>query len=376
MFDDSTLLSIILAVNVAPIFVLVMLQGGTHQRIFTNKKIKWWRLSFLGSYGKGNYKGIHYEYFCSSKNGLLGPFFRVSIACPCPGSFLISAKKRKTINTANQFHDRFIIDTDSPLFSTMFLKDADMQGLVEKLYQKGFNHILHDGKRLFVINSPMGLDNGLNEKTINEVVSLMSLLIRGMSRETGIQDHPSKPFESKQMIVYNIPVFIQLLGLIALFEGLHEYRPLDLWGLILHSLKISIPVLVLFLLMAVKCLRTQPRPLRPIVVILVFSIIVFPIGGSGMGIFLNGFLDSAEPVTHNVMVTDKYEIKPSRISGIHHYIKIEEWRSGDTFSEILVIPGDYDEIKPGVSRCYIRIKPGRFNFPWLLDYRILTPGSN
>jgi hypothetical protein len=117
-------------------------------------------------------------------------------------------------------------------------------------------------------------------------------------------------------------------------------------------------------------LKSKPGLLRQLVVVSLVVMVFFAIAGAGVGITLNGLMDSSKPTNYIVNVVGKYEKK---ITGqYHHYIKVEKWGDGKHHKDILVTPIEYDRIIPGVSQFCITINEGKFNYPWRQSYHFTS----
>ena len=336
--------------------------------------------------GSGEYGGISYQfkYFPGGQNA--PPSYTIQIPCRSCGAFKITKETRfdrffEKIGICIEhktgdpdFDNTYYINSDHVEFTRLFFGDTEKRKRINDLFQAGFNRIEHNGKEIKTVMIPCKRGFFMTEDQMHGVVMLLSDLTRNMPElpESGGLSQQNA-WKEKRILAFVLPSLFFLTGIAAIITGMFRYKPLDFWAAAGASLRWSIPALLLFLILALSWIRGRSNSHRELIIIIIISLQAFPVGGAGMQIFLNGYLDKTPAVAHEVTLLRK-KISKSKNSTDYHAI-VSSWRPGHT-AESIDVPGSlYQKLIPGETTMSVTTKPGRFGHEWIVNYRIVKPDS-
>ena len=154
--------------------------------------------------------------------------------------------------------------------------------------------------------------------------------------------------------------------------GLKFYRPLDGVDVFVFSLHYSIPMLVLFCLLAVIWLKGRSSSHRELIVNFLFGLFGIPMAGAGLVIVMNGFLDRSAIEMHEATVSDKRVSHSDKSTS--YYLRVKSWRTGHPSEELKVSRQLYRQVRAGTTVIAIATRPGYLNFEWLVSVDIKETG--
>ncbi len=144
---------------------------------------------------------------------------------------------------------------------------------------------------------------------------------------------------------------------------------MDSLSVFLDSLKLSLPLLLVFLWLAVKLVRGRSTSHHELIGVSILALFAFPLSGMGIETFFNGWLDGSSPSPHTVNVLDK---TISRSGKTPDYILVlESWRPGRQIEKLEVSSQVHHRVVPNQTQVYIEPKPGHFGFEWRVLYQVL-----
>jgi hypothetical protein len=369
-----------LIVSATTALLLIRRQRATQKKAFS----RWpGELSSLES-GKtiaGEHDGTAYEvyYFAGGKNA--PPLLTLSVPCPSEGRFKITKEsgfdrffKRHGITNEVQtfdksFDDDYFIQSDTLDFVRQFFQPPEKRQAVRAVFELGYTLVEHDGKVMKITFSPFRPKDDLPPEFVTGAVAQLRELA------TNIPVVPPTPapdmgaWKTKRVVAFAVPIFGDLIGLPLIILGFVLYPPLDGFSIFLDSLKYSLPLLLIFLWLAVKLIRGRSTSHHELIAVGVLALIGFPLAGMGLETFLNGRLDSSQPSSHTVVVIDKY-ISRSNKSKDYNLV-LESWRTGRQSETLEVSSRDYERVVLTQTEVQIETKPGRFGFEWRVSYEIL-----
>lgn len=369
-------LIVVLVVFVAIISIIVIAVRKQKE-----KNVKLREQGFLekGAKGNGTFQGVEYSYVHFQGGHNAPPYFKVSVECPSTGDFKITREtgfdrffKRLGIcveleTNDREFDDAFFITTNTEGFTREYFRKSDKRRLVTEVFAKGFNEVMHDGKKIVATwkSFPRGMT--MEIKTVEEIAAALGLMADDIPNIYEQESAENIGWKQRRFFAFAVPIFLLVAGIAGLIIGLTIFSPLDEGKVILDSLKYSIPLLILFLWFSVQLLRGRSSSHRELMGVFALSLFGFIIAGMGAEMTLNGWLDKSKSVVHEVKVMDKYSTR-SKNSRSYHVV-LESWRKGRYSEKLTVRRSFYDNLDPGQSTMSITTKAGKFGFEWLVEYR-------
>jgi hypothetical protein len=176
-------------------------------------------------------------------------------------------------------------------------------------------------------------------------------------------------WKTKRNIAFAVPALGLLAGGLLWVLGFIDYPPLDSLSVFLDSLKLSLPLLLLFLWLAVKLVRGRSTSHHELIGIGILALFAFPLSGMGIETFFNGWLDGSPPLPHTVDVLDKTISRSGKKTDYN--LVLESWRPGRQTEKLEVSSRVHHRVVPHQTQVYIETKPGHFGFEWRVSYRVL-----
>lgn len=338
----------------------------------------------------GEHDGIRYEYGCFRGTKHDPSHFKIGVACRSPGGFKITEEsgfdrffKKKgiccEIQTGDEeFDDRFYLTTETIDFTTAVFKSADKRRAVAEIFETGFNqlphehgfnHLIHDGETMAAVWSPFRHDEDHGRQFIPEILPNLVRLSERMPDKATPLEIADPDWKRRRKRAFTMPGALFIACFFAFPFCLMECKPLDAWRPVFGSLIVSIPLLAVYMWMAIRWIRGRADSHRELSMVFAVSVFAFVIGGIAFGIFLNGMFDISKPASHTVRIIDKYEDKKGKKRATGHYVIVKSWRDRDS-EEIRVKRREYPKITPGKSKITVSTKPGLFGYEWIEEYKI------
>jgi hypothetical protein len=334
-----------------------------------------------GSTYEGELDGqiYQYQYFAGSNNS--PSYFKVWVKCDSAGEFTIRSESRfdsfakrlglsAEIQTGDkQFDKEFYIQTDSIAFSKNFFSDLRKRDAARQLYAAGYNQLIHDGKTMEARVSPFSIDNLGDSEMIEEAIRNLVTLCRELpasyyqSRMLG-----THAWKANRFLVFAISGLSIAFGIGGIVWGLRSYPPLDSTDMLLYSVQFSITALAAFIFLAVLLIRGRSSSHKELLIVLLMTLIGFPMAGFGGLILLNGYLDESDTSVRPARV-DGRRVSKSRNS-TSYYVSVESWRQGHDVEEIKVPHDTYSRAKPAETVMVLETREGRYGFEWIEGYQI------
>jgi hypothetical protein len=334
----------------------------------------------------GNVKGTAYDWETYTSGKTTRPSFKVSVKIHSGGLFMVTRENMfdrlfkwlgfsREIKTGDaEFDKKFYIHTDTVDFTRELFSDPAKRQAVREILGKGFDRLICDGKHIIAMRCPVRESQKLDAAGIKETVSLLEILsLRLPASAEKKTASPGK--KSKGFIPFAAYLALLLLsGMTTMILGFVDYWPLAPFRLFLDSLKVSIPLLLVFLWLVRRQVRGRSWPRQELAAVFVAAIFIHLVFVFGAELYINGAWDRAESTVYIVKVTDKY-VEESEDS-VRHYAVVDSWREPGTRETFKITDLDYSRLQPGKSRIRVFIKPGTFNFPWLKGYKLAhEPGK-
>ncbi len=376
--------SVLLVAVVAIIIIVVSTIAAIV--IFNRKqKIKMLQLQEQGFFGPGargtdTVAGVDYayEYFQGAKNS--PPFFKVIVPCSSPGTFKIARETKfdrffkkwgicLELNTGDiEFDDFFYITTATPGFTRQYLEKREKRRAIIDIFENKFNQIILTRDTITAIWNRFPRHYNMENKLVAEIATRLGVLSRDLANfydyEQATMENPN--WKQKRFASFAVPIVLLVSGIVGLIAGLSLFTPLDTGRIIVDSFKLSLPLFLFYIWVAIRLLKGRSSSHRELVAVFFLSIFGFILAGIGGEITLNGWLDKNEPSVFHAKVIDKYYSKNK--NSYSYYAVLESWREKEITETIRINDRFYENLSPGESRMTITTKPGKFGFPWLVSY--------
>ncbi len=142
---------------------------------------------------------------------------------------------------------------------------------------------------------------------------------------------------------------------------MERYEPLGN-RLILNALSLSVPVVLVYLISVFRWIRGRSSSHRYFLIILILSMIGFPLAMTGGAVLTNGLLDQGSETCRRVSVTDHY-YRTNKNSKTY-YVAFPSWQSPGRTDRLSVPCCFFEAVHPG-DNILIRTKPGYWKEEWI-----------
>ena len=261
------------------------------------------------------------------------------------------------------------VATDEVTFTRRFLAAPEKRETARDLIHDGFDEISHDGKTMEASCSPSKLRGGGSDRTLLPLCESMP----EDTYEGRIGGAPA--WRVKRNGVIGVSVASAVAGVALLAWGNQAFTPLDGGQIFEATLRLSLPALALFLVLAVALLKGRSRSHNDLLLVLLISTCGAISMGHGGTLVANGRLDRGEATAHDALVLDRRESKPRRRSR-NYYVIVESWRDGREVEEIEVSSRLYEGAGRRGARLLVTTRPGRLGHEWIAQLRLLPPDGD
>ena len=339
--------------------------------------------TFTGELLEGNHGGIPFtcRHFMGSRNS--PPSLTIRVRVPCPAKMTIRREAwydrfAKRIGLVAEpgtgdplFDGTYFIDTArGDVFQPCLLQEAKRRE-IQALFSLGFpvQEIVFEKNGLRVVLSPIEGDAIASvplEKYLDALVSLSEgLAPAGPVPSSAHYRFPGSPRPPiPRAALASLFTFHGLLiagGTFALAWGMHQYEPLG-DRLILNALALSAAAALVFLVLAFRWIQGRSSSHRLYLIVLILSLIGFPLGVTGGAVLTNGLLDAGDETSRQVSVTKRYyrQNKNTRT----YYVAFASWQRPGETDRIAVDADFYRTVRQG-DGIVIRTKPGYWQEDWI-----------
>ncbi len=332
--------------------------------------------------------GRHYWFQHTAKRKNRTSRLRVWLECPSRGSFTLRPEnlfdrvaKRLGIAVELQtgdagFDAATYVATDEVTFTRRFLAAPEKRETARDLIHDGFDEISHDGKTMEASCSPSKLDGGADRMILEGAVRRLLPLCESMPEDTYEGRIGGAPaWRVKRNGVIGVSVASAVAGVALLAWGDHAFTPLDGGQIFEATLRLSLPALALFLVLAVALLKGRSRSHNDLLLVLLISTCGAISMGHGGTLVANGRLDRGEATAHDALVLERRESQSRRRSR-NYYVIVESWRDGREVEEIEVSSRLYEGAGRRGARLLVTTRPGRLGHEWIAQLRLLPPDGD
>ena len=272
-----------------------------------------------------------------------------------------------------EFDERFYIETAEPDLMISILSKSENRQIIKNIFDTGFTYIenkkgrlesnwkklaLFDRMQVPILHSPT---KEINKNIITDTAKNLIKLTESLKKlnVTGLSSN-----KSIIRILKTIPFILLAIGI---FTALPLMSAPDYPELLMDSLKISIPALIVYMIVAFKMLRGRSNFRTQFFIILYFSLFAFPMATLGTKVEINRFLNAPDEGTYEVLVLSKF-IRENPLGSAsnqpkdHYFITVESWKESGRIETVGVYKDDFELIEPKSTRVKITTKKVFLNF--------------
>ncbi|MFP6890167.1 MAG: ankyrin repeat domain-containing protein [Nitrospinota bacterium] len=313
--------------------------------------------------------------------------FKISLGCRSNGEFTIRTEGTmdrfsKKIGIASEvqthdadFTDRFYIDSNDREFVSAFFASPESREAIRSLFDMGFETAVHDGKTMAGQWTGFEWLEEFDPEFVKEAILYLTALIDELPEPSsigGLRDSYGASEKSsggriKLGILYATP-FFAIFAMAVLSKANYSFViPIDFMPFLIHTLRYSLPGLVLYMMFAMKVIRIGASSHRRILSLSSVSLVSFMILGFQLGTHLNVTQDPGPARVHTVQVAKK-TIARSKDS-TSYYAHAAPWPPRKETIELDVSRRIYRGIAPGRTSVTVRARPGGLGFEWIESFR-------
>jgi hypothetical protein len=321
------------------------------------------------------------------------PSLTILIKIPCPAKFTIRQEawydrlaKRiglvAELQTGDPSFDKtYFFDTERGDVFLPYLSEPARRQQIDGLFNLGLpvREIAFDKKGLRIVLSPLkgdALASVPAEGYLDGLLSLSGgLTDKGHSSSYGRSLFPGAPrppvSPTGLVLLFSFIAFLIMGGAVCLGFGLSEYEPLGN-RLILNALAISAPAALVFLYFAFRWIRGRSSSHRIYLIVLILSLVGFPLALIGSAVTTNGYMDQGVETPREVPVTDRYVTKSKDSQS--YYLTFPSWQHPGETNRLSVTVDFFRKVRVG-DRIIIRTKPGFWQEEWIAGIERKTAGK-
>jgi len=337
-----------------------------------------------GDIFEGRHNGIPFScrYFPGSKNS--PPSLTVRAGIPCPAKLTIRREA---------WYDRFArriglmaeLQTGDPVFDQAYFLDTDRGDIILSYFSEEKKRRAVDA--LFNLGYPVRkIVFGKADVQIvlasfpPDAVAAFPLVrcldeaqnLTGEQTSAGyaasfnrqlFPGNPRRPISRGLLVLlFIINGFLIPAGAFLLAYGMGEHEPLGS-RLIINALSLSVAAALFYLAVVFRWIRGRSSSHRHYLMILILSVIGFPLALTGGAVATNGIFDQGTETAHRVPISNLYyhQNKSSRT----YYVAFPSWqRSGST--EHIAIPDNLYRVLKPTGEIIIKTKPGYWREEWIV----------
>jgi hypothetical protein len=328
----------------------------------------------------GEHDGIAYEVYYFAGGKTAPPHLALRVACKSEGRFIIAEEsgfdrffKRYGITNEIQvldkaFDDAYFIQSETVDFVRQFFQPPEKRRAIQELFELQYTVVEHDGKTMKAVCSPFRLQNERPPDFVTGAVTRLAALAKDVPQVPLTPSIDMGAWKTKRNVAFAVPILGLLAGAAFWVLGFVRYPPLDSLSVFLDSLKLSLPLLLVFLWLAVKLIRGRSTSHHELLAVGILALFAFPISGMGTETFFNGWLDRSPSSPHTVDVLDKYVSRSGKTTD--YILVLQSWRPGRQTEKLEVSSRTHQRVTPNQTQIYIETKPGHFGFEWRVSYKI------
>lgn len=319
--------------------------------------------------GYGTWEGVAYEFFYRPGGRHEQPSLEIRLPHVFPGEFTVfqetevdkffqKIKLARDLQTGDPcFDEKFLIETnvEEPV-RQYFMQEAKRRA-VERIFGQGVVQIEHTGKNLILRKKPYPKDAAEISGILRDAKELLenTAYVGTSGQPSGISSQDLKKAISA---IGSLPFIIGVLS----FLWSNLYQVFNENGLMLFSLRYSVPALLCFLGMLFFLFNGRSFFRRLFLPAFFFALIGFPMLGFNTAKLLNIKLDRGEKNYRIAAVMNRREIHGKSRA---FYVYLDPWKKGSASFKIKVSRRVFNEAIPGETVAFLETKPGKFGFEWL-----------
>ncbi|MFH0753360.1 MAG: hypothetical protein V2A70_02195, partial [Candidatus Omnitrophota bacterium] len=209
------------------------------------------------------------------------------------------------------------------------------------------------------INSVSPQQQRLAAETLVDLIQAMPPPVPGQATATPVTDHA----RASSGLFVGFGVSMIVAGIVLSVWGFGTFEPLEPFQVFMASLKIGIPLLVVYMFFVYGQVKGLSRALRSLAGAFFSALVGIPLLCWGGMMVVNGSQDRSAAVHHTTTVMGK-RITHSKNSTSYH-VTVMPWRVNRGAYDFTVPYHEYNRINYG-DPCVITTREGLFNFHWVV----------
>jgi len=294
----------------------------------------------------------------------------VAVASPSSGTFYVTRggriaawMKRHGISREMQtgdpaFDQQCYVVADDDSVPLAYFTDPGRREAVCALLRAGFTRVEYTPGEVRAIWDFFQVDKHFRSDPVSGAARHLAVLACDVPVLP--QSATAARMRTRRRIVRTIAIVSTILGATWLTFGRTISPPLDFDAMLLHSLRLSLPVLAPFLVISVFVLRRGSHAV--LIQVILASLFGFLFVGFGVSVMLNALRDATPAQGHAAMIVLK-----SR--GRYPALQVKSWRPGHGTEWVPVSRGLFRTVSPG-DVVVVETHAGRLGFEWISDCRV------
>lgn len=276
----------------------------------------------------------------------------------------------REIQTGDAAFDREVyIESDSPAFVRELLGDAGRRAAVREMFGLGANRIR---QRAGVLRVEWALDlrRPPTPAAVTTAAERLGALVRNLAAHAGELPPPVERAVARGGLACAVVGGLTGVGGVGLFfYAIWRFPLVNDSAAWVDSLKLStflFGAIVLFMAKSVWGTSGAHRKLLPWSLVALVGALL---GGHGLVVGANGWLDASPPVARTTVVLSR-RVSHGK-SGTDRYVTVESWRPEDETEELRVGAGLYERLEPR-QPVEVTTRAGQLGHEWVVTIRPLA----
>lgn len=280
----------------------------------------------------------------------------------------------REIQTGDPAFDREVdIESDSPAFVRDLLGDAGRRAAVREMFGLGANRIRQRAGVLRVEWAPLDLRRPPAPAAVTTAAERLGALVRDPAAHAGEPPPPVERAVARGGLVCAVVGGLAGVGGVALFfDAIWRFPLVNDDSAWVDSLKLSTILFGAIVVFMAKSVWGTSRAHRKLLPWSLVALVGTLLGGHGLVVEANGWLDASPPVSRPTVVVSKRLSRGK--GGTDRYVTVESWRPEDQTEELRVGAGLYERLEPR-QPVEVTTRAGQLGHEWVVTIRPLTPAE-
>ena len=321
------------------------------------------RVAYLSHYSLSRYSSPEFKIFM---NGTFGAALVIRRERALDRFWKSIGLNKEVQIPDRELADKFYFECDDQRFLNQLLSDAAAKPLILNVFSR-FNSIEITPTSCTFKQCPSDPLDDLGKDFIMDAAHKLSDFVDLIPVSAGAGSSQLNFFKTCRGVLNFLGAGVLGLGFLFFFWA-GSYTLVDeirSWGLAMQWFWAPYVSAVCFAFVIIKGFSTSARVL--IRFLICFGIGAFMVLRFG-GVVYNCFFDHSPADRHQQIVIDKYLSHNKKV--VFHNVDVTPWRAGMKNWAFAVNPGEYSQIRPGITRYIILTKPGRLHFEWVTGQKM------